>query len=214
MSSLIIALDFLHNLFTLVLLDAHYSLHSLLLVSTLKVLNFLPIAEFLILALLNSHQLVVLFLSLVIYGFLALFFHFDHGHPHVLSILLLLKLFLVLLFPQLFSLQVKLTLSFLSYRLASKELLLSLLLKLLILEFDHLNLALLLGSLSLNIQTFLLSPHLKLLTLLFSLAFTLLELLPLHLKELLLSLFHLFNLLVLLKSLDFGLQLLLLILFL
>lgn len=120
----------------------------------------------------------------------------------------------MLLFPQLFSLQVKLTLSFLSYRLASKELLLSLLLELLILEFDHLNLALLLGCLSLNIQAFLLSPHLKLLTLLFCLAFTLLELLPLHLKELLLSLFHLFNLLVLLKSLDFGLQLLLLILFL
>ena len=119
MSSLIVALDLFHNFFTLVLLNTHNSLHSLLLVSALKVLNFLPVAEFLILALLDTHQLVVLFLSLVIYSFLALLLHFDHSHPHVFAILILLELFLVLLLPHLFSLQVKLSLPLLSYRLVS-----------------------------------------------------------------------------------------------
>ena len=119
MSTLIVALDLFHNLFTLVLLDAHDSLHSLLLVSAFKVLNFLPVAELLILALLNTHQLVFLLLPLVINGFLALLLHFDHGHPHVFAILILLELFLVFLLPHLFSLQVELTLSLLSYRLVS-----------------------------------------------------------------------------------------------
>jgi hypothetical protein len=73
---------------------------------------------------------------------------------------------------------------------------------LLILKLDHLDLSLFLSCLAFYFEAFLFSSHFELLAFFFSLAFTFLELFPLHLQELFLSLLHLLYFLLFFKSLD------------
>ncbi len=211
---LIVLLYLLHDLLALVLLYPLYPLDCFLAVPALEVFYLLSVAELLLLLLLDTHKFVVLLLSLVVDRLLPALLHLDHVHPHLLPVALLLYLLLVLLLPQFFRFKVLLPLSLLGQGLVPKEFVLPLLLQLLVQELDHLDLALLLGCLALDIQTLLLTTHLKLLPLLLGQPFSLLELSALLSNNPFLPPLDLLYLLLLLHSLDLRLHLSPLVLFL
>lgn len=126
--------------------------------------------------------------------------------------MLLFKLFLLLSKSVLLSLGVQLALSLVCERLVPQELLLSLLFKGLVLEFDHLNLPRLLRGRGFNLKPLPLASHLKLSSLLLRLPLFLLKLFSLAGQHVLLSALNLLYLPLLLKPFHLVFKLLLVVL--
>lgn len=177
---LVVLLDLLHRLLPFILLNTGDSLYSLLSVATLQVFQFLLVPQLGIFLLLHAHQLIILRTSLVIDLLLPLLLHLEHVDADILPVLILLELLLVLPPSHLLCFHIELSLALLSNRLLMQELLFTALLQLLILQLHQLYLTLLLLSCSFHLEPLHLSALLELLTLLFGLALSFLELFPLH----------------------------------